>query len=285
LSRHSAATIALGVSITLSASRVAVAADISATQDKDFPGAAIVTIDGEIVDGDGDKFSSTIAGYQSGLVVFSSPGGDLFSGLQIGQMIRTHRFATAVPDGAYCASACALAWLGGVRRFMQAHGLVGFHAAYKVDSSGQKTETGVGNALVGAYLDRLGLAYNAIVYIETASPESITWLTSDDARTVGIAVDILPSPPSIPAAPATSSLPSPSTTTFVPPTFAPLEAETEQTPRIAIVLAPQALSDPLETAGQTLERRAATFAQDYFSRWSEGNAEALSYLPGSMRPA
>jgi len=47
-------------------------------------------------------------------------------------------------------------------------------------------ETGIGNAVVGAYLTRIGLPVSAVIYITKASPNTITWLTPADAQKVGI---------------------------------------------------------------------------------------------------
>jgi hypothetical protein len=65
---------------------------------------------------------------------------------------------------------------------------VGFHAAY---SSETGQETGVGNALVGAYLNKIGLPYSAVIYITQAAPNSMTWLSIADAEKQGIGVEPL----------------------------------------------------------------------------------------------
>ena len=87
-----------------------------------------------------------------------------------------------MPDGASCAVACALAWLGGTRRFMGEDRSVGFHAAYVLKSYGP-IESGSGNAILGAYLNQLGLSENAILYItQDARPTSIQWMSLQDAE-------------------------------------------------------------------------------------------------------
>src|ERR687885_212503 len=78
------------------------------------------------------------------------------------------------PAGGRCASACALAWLGGTPRVMVQGSAVGFHAAYTVEG-GQAATSGAGNALIGAYLAGLGLRDRAIVYITMARPDQMTW--------------------------------------------------------------------------------------------------------------
>jgi hypothetical protein len=81
-----------------------------------------------------------------------------------------------------------IAWLGGTPRLMSAEARVGFHAAYS-NKTGQ--ETGVGNALVGAYLNKIGLPYSAVIYISQAAPNSMTWLSIADAEKQGIDVEPL----------------------------------------------------------------------------------------------
>src|SRR5262249_34844701 len=89
-----------------------------------------------------------------------------------------------------CASACALAWLGGTPRIMATNAQVGFHAAYII-RGGQPLETGGGNALVGAYLNRIGLSHSAVLYITQSAPTSMTWLNAGDASQHGIDVALL----------------------------------------------------------------------------------------------
>jgi peptidoglycan hydrolase-like protein with peptidoglycan-binding domain len=54
--------------------------------------------------------------------------------------------------------------------------------------NGKKQETGSGNALVGAYLNTLGLTDEAIVFITSAAPDDAEFLSFQKAETLGIAV-------------------------------------------------------------------------------------------------
>jgi hypothetical protein len=62
---------------------------------------------------------------------------------------------------------------------------IGFHAASDRETG---KVTSVGNALIGAYLNKIGLPYTAVVYITTAAPEAISWLSKSDAEKLGIEV-------------------------------------------------------------------------------------------------
>lgn len=157
----------------------------------DPDGVAIVLVQGEFTAGDASEFQSKTGPLSKAVVLFESDGGSVVAGIQIGEIIRLKNFVTLVPNETRCASACAIAWLGGARRFMGPGARIGFHAAYNA-SSGQ--ETGVGNALVGAYLTRIGLPYSAVIYITQAAPNSMTWLNLSEAKQQGIEVSLLETP-------------------------------------------------------------------------------------------
>ncbi len=173
--------VALGVGATASAATITVVP----TGPNSAP---IVVVAGKFEFSDIEEFRSKVASLTKAIVAFNSDGGNAFAGIRIGKLIRLKNFKTAVVDGNRCASACAIAWLGGTTRFMGQRALVGFHAAYN-KNTGQ--ETGAGNALVGAYLNEIGLSDPAIYYITKAAPSSITWLTLSDAEKVGIEVRLL----------------------------------------------------------------------------------------------
>ncbi len=166
------------------------AADISVLSPETATTPAIVTISGDMIAGDEKTFTRTVLEIDNAVIAFKSNGGAVVAGLGIGKAIRLKQFATMVADGDMCASACAMAWLGGTRRLLGSRSKIGFHAAYTNDNGNLK-ESGMANALVGSYLNQLGLRESAIAYITQAAPDSIQWLTSDDARTLGIEVESL----------------------------------------------------------------------------------------------
>ena len=170
-------------------------------------GPDIIFVSGTLTLDDDKRFIDAALNSNNAIVVFQSPGGNLYAGIEIGKAVRLKGFATYVPDAVQCASACALAWLGGRVRYMSESGRVGFHAAW-INSAGQATVSSAGNALVGAYLNQLGLPSSAIVYITDAPPEGIQWLSFSDARRYGIDVNLLnlsTRPPTIQINPTTAS--------------------------------------------------------------------------------
>jgi hypothetical protein len=150
----------------------------------------LVIVSGEILPGDADRFAEIVRLSQSGAVLLESPGGSLLDGLRIGRTIRDAGFSTGVAPDTACASACALAWLGGIERYMNANSLVGFHAAY-VETDGQVVVSGIGNALVGAYLNDLGLSDDAVIFVAAAAPNDMNWLNAAQAKQAGIDLILL----------------------------------------------------------------------------------------------
>ena len=108
----------------------------------------MITLSGVMVESDNEQFRAAVATYPKAIVAFQSPGGNLIAGIEIGTQIRLRNYMTLVPSGVQCASACALAWLGGTKRLMGPGARIGFHAA-SVNENGQAIETGAGNALLG----------------------------------------------------------------------------------------------------------------------------------------
>jgi hypothetical protein len=151
-------------------------------------GMTVVTVSGKLELGDADIFRQKIAALPKALVSLQSDGGSTIAAIEIGKLIRLRQFSTLVPDNSRCASACALAWLGGAQRFMGETSLVGFHATYNSQTG---RESGPGNALVGAYLNQIGLSNAAIFYITRTPPDSISWLNRADAEKFGIEVSVL----------------------------------------------------------------------------------------------
>lgn len=152
-------------------------------------GGAWILLSGEFKPGDGERFTKLLAATRNAIiVVLQSPGGSLKSGLDIGTTIREHKMSTLVQNNTTCASACAAAWLGGSRRYIEPSARIGFHSSYTEDWRNNPTESRGGNALLGAYANRIGLSDRAAYYITEADPKTMTWLTFNAAKQLGIEV-------------------------------------------------------------------------------------------------
>jgi hypothetical protein len=145
-----------------------------------------VTIEGDILPNDNDVFLSKVAALSgSYVVVLHSRGGNPLAAIEIGKFIRMHGWKTYVPVG--CHSACALIWLAGVSRAMDPNAKIGVHAA---SLNGQ--EIGVGNALIGSYLTRLGYSDSVVAFATVAAPDDLALITPDVAKKLDIEVAMVP---------------------------------------------------------------------------------------------
>lgn len=142
---------------------------------------AMLAVSGSFEPGDGERFVK-FSTDDKAIVTLSSSGGNLAAAIIMGEHIRMKGYSTVVPPGATCASACALAWLAGIAKGGSETSKIGFHAA--ADQAGDVTAAG--NALVGAYLNKIGVSYKAIAYITSPAPADITWLSFAKAREIGI---------------------------------------------------------------------------------------------------
>lgn len=152
-------------------------------------GLPVIRVQGPLESGDEARFADVSRQSAVALVELNGPGGDLAAGLAIGRQIARRGFTTSVAMEGTCASACALAWLAGQVRLMDATSRVGFHAA-SVDLGRGLVVVGSGNALIGSYLHALGYSDRAIAYVTEASPEGMSWLDPDamDHHDIKVAV-------------------------------------------------------------------------------------------------
>jgi hypothetical protein len=139
---------------------------------------------------DDEEFRAKTGSLTQAIISFESNGGNLLAGIRIGTLIRKRNFVTLVQAGSQCASACALAWLGGSARQMGDGARIGFHSASR-NYGGLHVESPAGNALVGAYLNQLGMRSDAVIYVTKSAPASMTWLTIADAQRLGFEVSRL----------------------------------------------------------------------------------------------
>jgi hypothetical protein len=109
-----------------------------------FPAAALefrledtrLVVSGPFRHGDDQRFASALQQARQRIEVVhfrDSPGGLLIAGLNIGRMLREQRIFTTVSG--YCASSCALAFLGGAERSFAddqpaAKAMIGIHGVY-----------------------------------------------------------------------------------------------------------------------------------------------------------
>ena len=141
--------------------------------------AMAIVVDGEIELGDSDKLELFLQNNpDAGRVVFNSPGGNLVEGMKIGNILRARGLTAEVGrlkggveapefEPGVCASACAIAFLGGRERYLSGSDKLGFHQFYehlnfeelisnletRTDVSGQAQLI---SSLLSLYIENLG---------------------------------------------------------------------------------------------------------------------------------
>lgn len=73
-------------------------------------------------------------------VYLHSNGGSVMASLELGRALRQSGRAVLVPNGAYCESACAFAFLGGTVRAVAGGGRLGVHKFARSDGAGMSRE-------------------------------------------------------------------------------------------------------------------------------------------------
>jgi len=232
----------LAIAILLSTMATAYGADIQSSILND--GNHLVIVDGDLTKDDLPTFQRLVQAAPSGSTVgLRSNGGAVATGMGMGTLIRMRGLITLVIDDTTCASACAIAWLAGTPRLMGRKARIGFHA---VSIGG--AETGAGNALVGAYLERLGLPERAIFYATIAGPKEMLWLTPENAKKFGIDLLVLnengtPAPPQV-QTPSLPPLSQPPAQSKLPPPHEPPGMTLEKTTKEMAVMVRLAWSQP-----------------------------------------
>jgi hypothetical protein len=105
----------------------AIAMTISAQTAEIVRDGAAVFLSGPIVAKDLQAFHNAVGDDEKLTVYLSSPGGEVHPATMIGVLIRVRSYATMVPAGAICASACALIWMAGVPRELGVRAHLGLH--------------------------------------------------------------------------------------------------------------------------------------------------------------
>jgi len=173
----------------LLAANAAQAANIVIEKPETPTSPAVVSVAGRVDSGDYAAFILVTQHMKNATIYFYSEGGEIADAVLIGQLIREKRFNTAVADQETCWSACALAWLGGAKRFLGNSAAVGFHAPH--DKTGQRSAHG--EATVSAYLKEMGLPDRVAIYVLEPGPKELNFLMSEtDARAHGIELTKLP---------------------------------------------------------------------------------------------
>ena len=142
----------------------------------------VIAMTGVIQPGAYEAFHTVVSQANPNLVVVSGPGGDLGTALRIATEVRRRGFDTAIPQGEYCASACAVIFLSGRTKYISRGAKLGLHAASNLDGSHSRE----GTAIMGRYLSKVGVPRGVIAHMEQRRGNDMYWLGESDKRALKI---------------------------------------------------------------------------------------------------
>jgi hypothetical protein len=143
--------------------------------------ASSIRISGVIEPGTYRRFMDELRRKQPSMVIVDGPGGRVLEAMMIGTEIRRRGISTVLPGNRSCASACALIYLSGAKRYIGPRASIGVHSAA---NHGRDDESGT--TMMARYLSGIGVP-SAIVKKMAATPSSgIRWLTAAEQRTLGL---------------------------------------------------------------------------------------------------
>ena len=119
-------------------------------------------------------------------IALTSPGGSVVGGLQLGQAIRMGGFNTTIGNSEYspnnCLSACAYAFLGGVIRYLPPNAKYGLHQYRAPEKEINADEAQKLNAIMGKYVDSMGVDRRVLDYAQMTSSDKMTVLSQTEAK-------------------------------------------------------------------------------------------------------
>ena len=161
-----------------------------------MPAVTAILAVGDIEEGDVERLSNFLSGVEvrkNVAIYLASRGGSLYEGMRLGRFFKENRVKTVVEGGQICASACALAFLGGRDnqgrswRSSSSNSLLGFHAFATADSSLQdENETQMVVSHVLAYGREVDAPLELLILNFATPSNTMYWLNQDEICSLGI---------------------------------------------------------------------------------------------------
>lgn len=211
-------------------------------------------------------FSNAVASSGARVIVFNSPGGNVGTAIQLGRMIRAAGLDTLQVRQLQCASACSLAFLGGVRRVAET-GSIGVHRASFDTSGGMSADEAVdqiqaGTAQVMAYMTEMGVDPKLMQVALSYDRSDMRYLSASEMADLRV-TNVAMSPPAV----DTSQLP-------ITPNTAPaptVDANAKQLESAAVTFIKGLIQHHGDNAELALAQVQASYAPtvEYYGKWTD----------------
>ena len=131
-----------------------------------------------------NAFSNAVVSSGAKVIIFNSPGGNVGSAIRLGRMIRAAGLDTLQVRQLQCASACSLAFLGGVHRVAEP-GSIGVHRASFKPADGMSTEESearvqLGTAAITSYVVEMGVDPKLMELASSYDKHDIRYLSASE---------------------------------------------------------------------------------------------------------
>ncbi|MDX8497427.1 hypothetical protein RFM99_03255 [Mesorhizobium sp. VK4C] len=129
-------------------------------------------------------FSRAVVSSGAKVIVFNSPGGNVGGAIRLGRMIRAAGLDTLQVRQLQCASACSLAFLGGMHRVAEPSS-IGIHRAFLKPADGMSTEEAkarvqLGTAAIISYVVEMGVDPKLIELASSYGKHDIRYLSASE---------------------------------------------------------------------------------------------------------
>jgi hypothetical protein len=145
---------------------------------------------GEIEPGDDEKLSEYFQAAQNqklpiSFVNLNSPGGLVSVGAGMARLIRNQQLKTRVKAGSTCASSCFMLFAAGKERYAEPGARIGVHSAVH-QRLGETRDAKSTTIDMVRFLSELGVPPSIVGKVVTTKPDQITWLTTEDLRSMQV---------------------------------------------------------------------------------------------------
>lgn len=213
----------------------------------------ILLLKGDFTQGDSpDLLAKEVATSGAKVITFNSDGGNVVMAMAYGRMIRSLGLSTLQLRSSQCASACALAFVGGATRQAEP-GAIGVHQSSFSPDTEIEGRTAVAavqalTAQIMTYLLEMDVDPKLLQLSLSVPSDDMRYLTASEMQNFGV-------------------------------TKGTLSEVSERAPTVAGPSKEVAASpEQTEPPSPTVEQRAIAFVNDYHDAWSRGNKEALAFM-------
>ncbi|MBZ9936639.1 hypothetical protein LB518_10060 [Mesorhizobium sp. BR1-1-16] len=163
--------------------------------ERELDAGTFIVVSGEI------EFTDSLAPFEAlarqgraRFVTFDSPGGSPYKAMDLGRLIRRYGLSTVQVRSSECASACALAFMGGAARLAMA-GSIGVHRSSFSDTSSMPVEDAVSSiqqltADIMAYMNEMGVDPSLLQLALQYGSDDIRYLSSSEMERYRVVVGL-----------------------------------------------------------------------------------------------